>query len=51
MLKQDEVNEEEAIALYKQAIQVAAKKGDYTTQRLLEDILADEEDHINVFGK
>ena len=51
MLKQDEQNEEEAIALYKQAIQVAAKEGDYTTQRLLEDILADEEDHINVFGK
>jgi bacterioferritin len=51
MLKQDEENEEEAIELYKQAIQVAAKEGDYTTQRLLEDILADEEDHINVFGK
>ena len=51
MLKQNEENEEEAIALYKQAIQVAAKEGDYTTQRLLEDILADEEDHINIFGK
>jgi len=51
MLKQDEQNEEEAIELYKQTIQVAAKEGDYTTQRLLEDILADEEEHINVFGK
>ena len=51
MLRQDEQNEEEAITLYKQAIQAAAQDGDYTTQRTLEDILADEEDHINVFGK
>lgn len=51
MLKQDEENEEEAITLYKQAIQVAEKEGDYTTRRLLEEILADEETHINTFGK
>ncbi len=51
MLKQDEQNEEEAITLYKQAIQEADKEGDYTTRRLLEKILADEEDHINTFGK
>ncbi len=51
MLKQDQQNEDEAIALYQQAIQVAAKEGDYTTQRLLEDILAEEESHINTFGK
>ncbi|MCW4010930.1 MAG: ferritin-like domain-containing protein [Candidatus Bathyarchaeota archaeon] len=51
MLKQDEQNEEEAINLYKQAIQQAAKEGDYTTRRLLEDILAEEEEHINTFGK
>ena len=51
MLKQDEQNEEEAINLYKQAIQVAAAEGDYTTRRLLEDILAEEETHINTFGK
>ncbi len=49
MLKQDEQNEEEAINLYKQAIQVAAEEGDYTTRRLLEDILAEEENHINTF--
>ncbi len=30
MLKQDEHDEEEAILLYKQAIQAAAKEGDYT---------------------
>jgi bacterioferritin len=51
MLKQDEQNEEEAIILYKKTIQAAAKEGDYTTQRMLEDILAEEEHHINVFGK
>jgi len=51
MLKQDEQNEEEAINLYKQAIQVAANEGDYTTRRLLEEILAEEEEHINRFGK
>jgi bacterioferritin len=51
MLKQDEQDEEEAITLYKQAVQEAAKEGDYTTRRLLEEILADEEEHINTFGK
>ena len=51
MLKQDELNEEEAITLYKQAIQVAQKEGDYSTRRLLEEILAEEEGHINIFGK
>jgi len=51
MLKQDEMNEEEAITLYKQAIQAAAAEGDFTTRRLLEEILAEEEDHINTFGK
>jgi bacterioferritin len=51
MLKQDEQNEEEAINLYKQAIQVASEEGDYATRRLLEEILAEEENHINTFGK
>jgi bacterioferritin len=51
MLKQNEQDEEKAINLYKQAIQVAAQEGDYTTRRLLEEILAEEETHINTFGK
>ena len=51
MLKQDEQDEEDSIELYKEAIQVAAEEGDYTTRRLLEEILADEETHINTFGK
>ena len=51
MLKQDEQNEEEAIELYKRAIQVASEEGDFTTRRLLEDILSEEEKHIDTFGK
>jgi bacterioferritin len=51
MLRQDEQDEEEAIELYKEAIQAAAKEGDYTTRRMLEEILADEDTHINTFGK
>ncbi len=51
MLRQDELNEEEAITLYKQAIQAATEVGDYTTRRMLEEILAEEENHINTFGK
>ena len=51
MLKQDEQDEEKAITLYKQAIQVAAQEGDYTTRRMLEEILVEEETHINTFGK
>ena len=51
MLTQDERDEEDAIELYKEAVQLAADEGDYTTRRLLEDILAEEEGHINTFGK
>lgn len=36
MLTQDQRDEEDAIELYKEAIQAAAKEGDYTTRRLLE---------------
>jgi bacterioferritin len=51
MLTQDERDEEEAIEIYKEAIQAAAEEGDYTTRRMLEEILAEEENHINTFGK
>jgi bacterioferritin len=51
MLRQDQQDEEAAIEIYKEAIQEAAKEGDYTTRRMLEEILAEEENHINTFGK
>lgn len=49
MLKQNQQNEEEAIRLYKNAIQVA--EADFSTRGLLEKILSDEEKHIDIFGK
>lgn len=51
MLKQNQQNEEEAIRLYKNAIQIAETEADFTTRRLLEKILSDEEKHIDIFGK
>ena len=51
MLRLDEGAEEEAITLYKQTIKVAADEGDTTTRRLFEKILAEEEEHIDTFGK
>ena len=51
MLTEDVQTEEAAINLYKQAIQAASKDGDFTTRRLLEDILSDEEKHLDTFSK
>lgn len=49
MLKIDKKAEEEAIALYKTIIKLAEKESDYTTKKLFEQILADEEGHHNTF--
>jgi bacterioferritin len=51
MLKDNIQGEEETIDLYKQTIQMAAKEGDYTTRRLLEEILSSEEGHLDKFSK
>jgi bacterioferritin len=51
MLRLDEKAEEEAIRLYNQTIKVARDEGDSTTRRLFEKILAEEEEHIDTFGK
>lgn len=51
MLKQDQQNEEDAIRLYKNAIQVAEFEGDFSTRGLLEKLLCDEEKHVDIFGK
>jgi len=51
MLKEDVQAEEEAISLYKQAIQVASKEGDFGTVKLLEDVLSSEEKHLDKFSK
>ncbi len=51
MLRLDQGAEEEAITLYKQTIKVASDEGDITTRRLFEKILAEEEEHVDTFGK
>ncbi len=51
MLKENVQAEEEAIRVLKEAIQVANKEGDFGTRRLLEEILLDEESHLDKFGK
>jgi len=46
---QDDMKAEEAIALYRQIIKQAMEEEDYTTKRLFEQILADEEEHHDEF--
>lgn len=51
MLKQDQTNEEEAVRLYNQGVQLATKEGDSSSRLLFESILSEEEDHLDTFGK
>ncbi len=51
MIRTDIKAEEEAIALYKQVIKVAAEENDSTTRRIFEGILATEENHHDTFTK
>jgi len=50
MIQQDQKDEEVAIALYKKIIAVARKEEDEVTHRLFRQILADEEEHHDVFS-
>ncbi len=50
MLQIDKKAEEDAIALYKEIIALAAKEGDIVTRKLFEEILSAEEDHHNEFS-
>ena len=49
MIEQDRKDEEGAIKLYKQIIDLARKEGDEVTNRLFREILEDEEDHHDTF--
>ena len=51
MLKEDEGLEEKMVILYTKAIQLARKEGDFATARLLEEILMEEETHLDKLGK
>ncbi|RMG68230.1 MAG: ferritin [Nitrospirae bacterium] len=50
MIELDKQAEEEAIELYREIIELAEKERDYTTKRLFEQILADEEEHHGDFS-
>ncbi len=50
MITQDKKDEEVAIELYKKIIAVARKEEDEVTNRLFRQILADEEEHHDVFS-
>jgi len=49
MVAQDAKDEEGAIKLYKEIIEVAGKEGDETTKQLFRNILMEEEDHHDTF--
>ena len=49
MIEQDVKDEENAINLYKQIVEMARKEGDETTNRLFREILQQEEDHHDTF--
>ena len=49
MLRIDKAAEEEAIEMYRNIIEKAEREKDYTTKRLFEQILSDEENHHNTF--
>lgn len=46
-LKSDLTKEKEMVTLLTEAIQHCAKVGDFTTRHLLEDMVADEDEHID----
>ena len=49
MIKQDVKDEANAIALYKEIVEMAQKEGDVTTAFIFKQILEDEEDHHDTF--
>jgi len=50
MAKSDYSAEQDAVMRYRVAIKIAAAADDVTTRKLLEEILADEEDHLKTFS-
>lgn len=49
MIQLDIAAEKDAISLYKEIIQLASDENDIVTRKLFEDILVDEEGHLNEF--
>ncbi len=50
MIERDKADEEGAIKMYKQMIDMAKKEGDEVTKRTFQKILADEEEHHDTFS-
>jgi bacterioferritin len=50
MIEHDKADEEGAIKMYKQIIDMAKKEGDEVTKRTFQKILADEEEHHDTFS-
>ncbi len=50
MLETDRKDEEAAIVLYRKIVAVSRKEGDGVTERMFQEILADEEDHYSTFA-
>ena len=50
MIERDKADEEGAIKMYKQIIDMAKKEGDEVTKRTFQKILADEEEHHDTFS-
>jgi bacterioferritin len=51
MLKDDLDAENEAVAMYRDIIKLCADEGDTTSRRTMEELLADEEEHVDQFQK
>lgn len=49
MLREDVRSEKEAVEMYRDIIDRAEKEGDVSTRKLFEDILAEEETHLDDF--
>jgi bacterioferritin len=51
MIQDDLDLENQAIKLYKEIIELCRQEGDVTSRRLMEDLLAAEEEHAHEFGR
>lgn len=51
MIQDDLDMENEAVAMYRDIIKLCAEEGDYTSRRMMEELLADEEEHVDQFQK
>ena len=51
MIQDDLKTEQEAVAMYRDMVKMLADEGDTTSRRMMEELLADEEEHVDEFQK